>query len=316
MSTHIDDFRPQRVAILLATYQGGGNLRAQLDSYVSQTRPVDLILASDDGSTDDTREILAQFSARHPDTPLRVIDGPKQGSARNFLSLMQRVPDDIDVVAFSDQDDVWLPEKTARGLAALNAASVDLPVLYCARTWECDADLSNRRVSTPRSCPACFEHALVQNIAGGNTMMLNRAAVDLTRITAANVGHVAVHDWWAYQIITGAGGQVVYDPDPVLLYRQHPQNVIGANRGFLAKLRRLRAMLGGTLREWTTQNIAALRAARAHLSDENNLRLEQFAQARDGGLLARLRLMRDPGIFRQGRIGQLSLALALALRRL
>ena len=318
MTAQRDDITPQRVAILLATYQGGANLRAQLDSFVAQTRVPDLILASDDGSTDGTPEILKQFITLHPDIPLRILEGPQQGSARNFLSLMQQVPEDIDVVAFSDQDDVWLADKTERGLTALNAADVrqNVPVLYCARTWECDADLNNRRVSTLRSQSACFEHALVQSIAGGNTMMLNSAAVRLVGVAAAGVTDVVVHDWWVYQIITGAGGLVIYDHDPVLLYRQHAQNVIGANRGFMAKLRRLRAMFRGTLRTWTTQNIAILRDARAHLTPENNARLELFAQGRDGAIWTRLRLMRNPGIFRQGTMGQASLSVALLLRLL
>ncbi len=306
---------PLRVAILLAVYNGAEQLRAQLDSYAGQTVPPVLVLASDDGSQDASREILNAFAAEHPELNVQIVEGPRRGAAHNFLSLLRDVPRDIDVVALSDQDDVWLPDKLHRGLRALKQQAGQ-PVLYCGRTWECDADLGNRRISKLRSETPCFRHALVQNIAGGNTMMLNRAAIELTGQASREAKKVVVHDWWIYQLITGVGGLVIYDPAPLLFYRQHSRNMIGANRGLLAKIRRFKHLLSGRLRRWNTVNIRALSASEHRLTPENQTLLRLFGTGRNGSMRERIRMLRHTRVFRQGLEGRLSLYAAALLRRL
>ena len=349
---------PPRIAIVMATYDGARYLGEQLESLAAQELRPARILVGDDGSRDDTRAILADFAAAHPDMGMDVTDGPGRGAATNFMHLLRRVPDDTDLVALSDQDDVWLPDKLARAAAAL--AEVDLakttpaetgtpsalagpdaatgtqtgtqtgaapdmgpdmgpdtgPVLYCSRSWECDTTLSRRRVSRHQPRPPGFRHALVQNIAGGNTMVLNAAAWRLVRAAAAEVRRVVVHDWWIYQIVTGAGGAVIFDPEPTLLYRQHTGNVIGANRGTRAKASRMRFLLSGRYRRWTTVNLIALNASAHRFTPANRALLTALREGRRGGLFARLSMLRRTGIYRQGREGQASLLLAVLLGRL
>lgn len=305
------------VAILLATYNGASCVQKQLESYLSQTRAPDLILVSDDGSTDDTLEIIEAFRESHPEVRFHIGEGPRRGSAKNFLSLIQDTPDWVDVVALSDQDDVWLPDKLERGLSALSQASHRSEILlYCARTFECDAELNRRRLSRGITRPPAFRHALVQNIAGGNTMMLNRAALDLVRAAGREVAKLVVHDWWIYQIVTGAGGRVIFDPRPVLLYRQHGGNLIGANTGIAARLGRVRLMLSGRFRRWNTINLLALKASSHRLTPENQELIAEFEACRQARLWQRLRLLRRTGLYRQGFFGLLSLYAAALFGRL
>lgn len=306
------------IAILLATYNGAANLTEQLESFARQTHPPALILVSDDGSTDATRTILSDFAAAHPALPLTVLEGPRQGAAVNFLSLLARCPSDIDMACFSDQDDVWLETKISRAVSALTdqVGGDARPLLYCARTWECDADLSNRRLSRMPRKPPDFRNALVQNIAAGNTIMLNPAALNIAREAAAYTDEVAVHDWWIYQLMTGVGARTVFDTEPVLLYRQHHGNLIGANRGGLATLRRLRHLFTGTFQKWNDMNIAALEQSSALLTAANLEVLRHFSAGRTGGLLGRISMLRTTRVYRQGKLGQASLVLAAALGRL
>lgn len=305
------------VAVLLATYNGASCIKEQLESYLSQSRPPDLILVSDDGSTDDTLALIETFRKSHPEICLRITQGPRRGSAKNFLSLLQNTPDWIDVVALSDQDDVWLPDKLERGLTALSETSHGSEILlYCARTFECDAELNHARLSRGITRPPAFRHALVQNIAGGNTMMLNRPALDLVRAAGREVAKLVVHDWWIYQIVTGAGGRVIFDPRPVLLYRQHGGNLIGANTGIAARLRRVRLMLSGRFRRWNTINLLALKASSHRLTPENQKLLAEFEACRKAGLWQRLRLLRRTRLYRQGFFGPLSLYAAALFGRL
>lgn len=301
------------VAILLATYNGAENLDAQLRSFAEQSLPPALILISDDGSTDSTRDMIAAFAAAHPALPVQLLEGPRKGSAANFLSLLARCPAQIDMACFSDQDDVWLEDKIARAVAQFYG---EAPMLYCARTWECDADLTNRRLSRMPRKPAGFRNALVQNIAAGNTIMLNRPALELARSAAARTGEVAVHDWWIYQLMSGAGAKVIFDPEPVLLYRQHAGNLIGANRGPLASLRRLHHLYTGTFRRWNDLNIAALEQSLDNLTKENRELLDQFATGRTKGISGRIAMLRATGFYRQGTLGHASLWLAAVLGRL
>jgi glycosyltransferase involved in cell wall biosynthesis len=304
------------VTVLLATWNGAANLRAQLDSYRSQTHPPARLIVSDDGSQDDTRAILHDFAASAPGFAVDILDGPRRGGAQNFLHLLQAVPEGTDWVALSDQDDVWLPDKIARGLRMLDRVPAGQPGLVGGRSYVCNADLEERRLSPlPRRAPS-FRHALVQNFAGGNTMMLNRAGLDLARAAAAEAGRVVVHDWWLYQIIAGVGGEVVFDAAPLLLYRQHTGNQIGANSGVEAKLKRLRWMLRGRFRRWNAINLAALRASAHRFTPENRALLEDFARLQRADLIGRLTILRRLGLYRNGVQGMLSLWLAAALGRI
>ena len=305
-----------KIAILLATHNGMPDLSVQLESYVTQTLKPVRVMVSDDGSADVTRAIVTDFARAHPELGVILLAGPCRGAAANFLSLLAQVQNDIEIAALSDQDDVWLPEKLARGVAALQAAAADRPALYCGRTWECDEDLSNRRLSRRSGRRPSFAHALVQNIAGGNTMMLNRAAIHLLRSVSAARPRVVVHDWWIYQMITGAGGVVLFDEVPQVLYRQHDGNMIGANSGFAAQRRRLVMMLKGRLRRWNTINIRALERAAEHLTPANRALLARFDEGRNAGLAGRLAMLRDTGVYREGLGGQLSLYLAALMGRL
>lgn len=320
MSMHSPRSSAPRVAVLMATFNGGRHLPAQLDSFAAQSLPPAQILVSDDGSFDNTRAILNDFAAAHPRLGLELHDGPRRGAALNFLSLLRRITEDVDLVALSDQDDVWLPGKLARAAQRLAAAEAELgaatPLLYCGRSWECSETLAGRRASRDQPRPAGFRHALVQNIAGGNTMVLNQAGWHLCRAAAAEVQRIVVHDWWIYQIVTGAGGAVLFDREPQLLYRQHADNVIGANRGMKAKWHRLRFLLSGRYRRWTTVNLIALTASSHRLTAENRALLEELRQGRRRGLFGRLRMLRDTEIYRQGPEGRISLLLAVLAGRL
>jgi glycosyltransferase involved in cell wall biosynthesis len=323
LSAELPKTTAPKIAVLLASYNGGANLRAQLDSYLAQTLLPALLIVSDDGSQDDSRAVVADFAARHAELPLQLLEGPRQGAAQNFLHLLRAVPDQIDMVAFSDQDDVWLPEKLARGAAKLHAAALDAsqtPGIVLGTTLVCDSDLGHPRRSVLPKRPAGFRHALVQNIAGGNTMLLNRAATALLQACAADVQSAAqalvVHDWWVYQIITGCGGQVLFDPEPGLLYRQHSGNLIGANVGVRAKVVRLKLMILGRFQEWNGLNIRALSLSEWRFTPQNRQLLADFTALRQAGFYRRLWLLHKAGLYRQGLQGRLSLWLAAALGKI
>ncbi|MCB2092989.1 MAG: glycosyltransferase family 2 protein [Rhodobacteraceae bacterium] len=302
------------VTILMALFDGERHLRAQLDSYASQTHPAWALMVGDDGSSDAGAAIIRQFADAHRNREIRLIQGPGRGFARNFLGLLQAAGPSVPLVALSDQDDIWLPEKLARGVKALAAVENGIPALYCARTHIVAPDLTPITLSRYWARRFSFANALVQNVAAGNTIMLNRAALNIAQ--AVDPGDIAAHDWWLYQIISGAGGRIIWDDEPVLLYRQHPGNEMGRNDTPRAWVARLRQILSGGFRDWNERNIRALRAAESMLTPANRALLERFAAMRSAGLSGRLAGLFGTGIYRQTTPATVALWLAALFNRL
>jgi hypothetical protein len=135
--------------------------------------------------------------------------------------------------------------------------------------------------------PPEFRNALVQSIAGSNTMVFNGAARDLL-MTCGPATRVASHDWPLYLLTTAVGGKVIYDPLPMVRYRVHAGNVMGANTGLLDRQRRLSMLLQGPFTQWLELNLAALETFRPRMTAENRERYDLFRDLRKRGLVGRL----------------------------
>ena len=307
----------RHVVILLATYNGEACLPDQLYSFRAQIHADWSLIVSDDGSTDGSGDLIRCFARAERRREVQLIDGPRQGFAANFLHLLAQIDSDAPFAAFSDQDDSWLPGKLDTALAALEGVPVGVPAVYCGRTWICSPTLRKLRPSPRFRHRPSFRNAIVQSIGGGNTMMLNRAAVTLLQRAAAGLdGNVASHDWWAYQVVAGAGGEIIYDTDPQVLYRQHPGNVIGANHSLRGTFVRLKMLLEGRFGRWNEINLRALSAAAHMLTPASRETLRTFAAMRADPLHRRLVRAWRAGIFHQTRFGNAGLWLAVLLKRL
>ncbi|MBO4329517.1 MAG: glycosyltransferase [Rhodocyclaceae bacterium] len=301
----------QTVAILLCSFQGERWLPEQLESLRAQTHGDWTLTVSDDGSTDATAQIVRDFAARVPQ-PVRLTQGPQRGHAANFLALTASLAHAAPApyYAWCDQDDVWYPDHLARALDALRAQDAARPALYCSRTRWVSEDGQTMGLSPDWQRPAGFRHALAQCLAGGNTMVFNEAARQLLLRTGA--AEVSSHDWWLYLLVTGCGGQLVFDRTPGLDYRQHPHNLMGHNRGWRAQWARARKLLQGEYGRWVVENLHALHTrARDWLTAENARLLDAARQWQAPSLRARWQGWRQSGAYRQTALGQLGLLFAV-----
>jgi glycosyltransferase involved in cell wall biosynthesis len=303
------------VAILLCTYNGARFLGEQLDSLEAQTHQNWVVIASDDGSSDQTLEILRQYQAKWPSRKLTIRSGPQKGFCQNFLSLACDPRIRADYYAFCDHDDVWLPEKL--DVAVENISSnqkMDVPYLYCGRTKYVTEKLKPCGMSPLFVFPPSFRNALVQSIAGGNTMVFNHSAKWLLE----KVGSVDVpsHDWWMYQLVSGVEGIVFYDRKPYVLYRQHEFALVGGNNSFPAKMERVSMLLQGRFQRWNTQNIEVLKQVNHLLVKNHQEILKMFEVLRGARLKDRFRLIEVCGLYRQTRRGTLSLFLAALIKKI
>ena len=303
------------VAILMGTMNGARFLPEQLDSLEAQTHQNWVLIASDDGSTDETLKILQAYQAKWPARKLIIKEGPKEGFCANFLSMACDSNIKADYYAFCDQDDVWLAAKLAVAIQNISENQKEtLPYLYCSRTTYVNEKLKIIGHSRLFSFPRTFRNALIQSIAGGNTMVFNQATKELLE----RVGPVKhpFHDWWLYQLVTGADGVVYYDPIPQILYRQHKDSLVGGGNSVSARVERISQVLRGRFRYWCDQNILALCIAKPYITRGNQEILELFKVMRTARLKDRFRLMEVCGLYRQTWPGTISLLIAALFKKI
>ncbi|WP_046802978.1 glycosyltransferase family 2 protein [Achromobacter sp. LC458] len=305
----------QSVAILLCTYNGGTYLAEQLASFREQSHTAWKVWVSDDGSTDNTHDVLAAHREAWGADRLAVFPGPRKGFAANFMSLVCREEISADYYAMSDQDDIWHADKVERAVRWLNTVPADVPALYCTRTELVDDNGEKLGYSPLFKRPPSFANAMVQNVAGGNTMVFNDAARDLLKAAGANV-QVVAHDWWVYIVVSACGGKVFYDPTPSLLYRQHAENLIGANAGVGARLVRIGKLFQGHLKAWIDQHVIAIQPLLARLPPDNRSLFNRFTTARQRSLIPRVFGILRSGIYRQTGLGNIGLLVAAIFNRI
>ena len=292
------DARPD-IAILLSTRNGAAYLGEQLDSLLAQSHTDWQIYWRDDGSDDATPDMMRAFAGSAGAG--RVVDlndnAGHVGVTASFLSLLRRAPRGR-MVAFADQDDVWLPNKLARGIRGLADVTAGRPGLYCARQQLVSADLTPIRLSAPVRGEIGFPHSMTQNVATGCTVMLNADAACLVADAQAPAAET-LHDWWAYVLVSASGGAVVADDTPTVLYRQHARNAVGvplspAKRAWSA-LRRGPHVFMRTFRA----HMDALTAQPELLSPSAREALALISGGLHDGWSLRLRALRHPGLKRQ-----------------
>lgn len=303
------------VAILMATYNGARFLNEQLASILRQKHSAWTLFISDDGSSDKTLEIAAEMCCRGDGRRAEVFSGPQRGFSSNFLSLVCRPEIQANFYAWSDQDDIWCEDKLEVAVAWLRTIPSDTPALYCGRTEMIGESGLYVGRSTLFTRPPSFANALVQSIAGGNTMVFNNAARALLQEAGDNLVVVS-HDWWAYQLVSGAGGLVQYDPEPKVLYRQHDRNLVGANSSLGARVARMQMVFQGRFREWNERTVNALSSMQHRLTDESRSTLGHFKAARNQPLHERILGCLRAGVFRQTLLGNLGLMLAIIFRKI
>lgn len=275
---------PKHVRLLMATRDGAAYLRPQLDSLIAQTHTDWSLDVADDGSRDETRKILREYAAEYPQ--IRYFYGPGRGVAANFLFLLARAvrerPDAL--ISFTDQDDVWMPDKLTNAVRwfASQSGWHRQAMAYCCRAILTDAELNEMGTSSLPPRGASFGNALVQNILPGNATVLSpRAAAAVARtVPAAIAADVPFHDWWVYLALTGQGATIFNDEKPGLFYRQHKGNQLGHHSQLRGRWARFGLLVSGAYGEWIDRNLRALEAIQGSLTSEAMQCLGEFIVAR------------------------------------
>ncbi len=302
------------VTILMGVRDGADHLQAQLDSIAAQTHKNWRLVCSDDRSTDSSLKILQNFARLRPGQVV-LLKGPGTGFSNNYMSLIRTIPKQPVYVSFADQDDIWLPDKLQRGIECLGKAGPS-PTLYCGRQTYWFPQTGRKTASMRMNRPFTLRNALIENVAPGNTIMLNPAAANLAQQAALCTDQIFAHDWWLYLLMTATGGHVHFDNGrPTLLYRQHRGNVIGAGKGLLPQVRRKIGVLRGHFSQRIDGNLTALLSINDLLTPQARDICQNFTQARRASGLARLAALHRIAPYRQRRADTLGFWGAASLGR-
>lgn len=236
------------VKVLLATRNGAAYLREQLESIHAQTHRNWSIDVADDGSSDETLQIVREFAERvHQRVEILAYDrvGSAQGNFRRLL--IECGP--ADLYALCDQDDVWQPMKLERmAMYASPSSPVGVPTLAFSDLSVVDQSLNVMAPSFYREIRARpgvlrFGTVLVENAVPGCAMVFDRSLLDLYRQIDQPHAEAVMHDWWI-MLIAAAFGEPVYVPGSLVLYRQHSANALGSvhRSGLAFVVRKLRGI--------------------------------------------------------------------------
>lgn len=229
----------KEVAIALATYNGGKYIGEQLESLVNQTYKDFCCYIHDDGSSDDTIAVVDTYCTLYPDRFVR-LDYPSvhKGPICNFMGLLERIEEPY--IMLCDQDDIWDENKILYSLEEMRRLEADereeRPLLIFCNLEVVDEQLQTISDSFYRYIGASpvrtsLRDLFIQNCAPGCTMMINQEL----RNYAIRIDHpeeLSMHDVWL-MLIASSIGRISYMDQPLIKYRQHAANSIGAQRSTL-----------------------------------------------------------------------------------
>lgn len=233
-----------RVTVVMATYNGERHLREQIDSILAQEQVEVELYIRDDHSSDQTVTIIEEYAARYPNIRLLPQIPVQMKVTKNFYSIIRDVNfENTGFMAYSDQDDIWLPGKLSAAIQAMRDHDTDC---YASNLLMGNA---NAKIISDRSFfqrilgyfmnrksnrQTAFDHYF-EAASAGCTLVLNNKAIRYFQQRIRQIYEVlpsdASHDWSTYAITRLKGFRWYIDTHSYIIYRQHGDNAYGANLG-------------------------------------------------------------------------------------
>lgn len=223
-----------QVDIVMAVYNGEKFVKEQIDSILAQDYQNFRLLVRDDHSQDGTLEIIKNYVKAYPNKIFLLPSSGKLGVKGNFSALLEYAK--APYIMLSDQDDIWLKDKVSKSLKKMKeleaSKGLDCPLLIHADLKVVDAHLNLIDPSFWKFAhlkPAQshqLNKLLTQNVVTGCTILINRP---LLKLALPIPSETPMHDWWL-ALVASAFGYIESISEPLILYRQHGKNTLGAKK--------------------------------------------------------------------------------------
>ena len=216
----------EKIAVLMSTYNGEQFLRDQIESILNQEKVNVTLYVRDDGSSDRTVEILSSYEEQGK---LKLICGKNCGVGNSFMHLLYTSDQDFDFYAFSDQDDIWLPDKLYSALKIIKNQKI--PALYTGNQMLVNRKGEKLGLRYKEIPSTDYHQILCKNLVSGCTMVFNEELYTLLKNEKRRPSRALlqnrIHDVWV-AMVASITGIVYFDEESHILYRQHERNVVGA----------------------------------------------------------------------------------------
>lgn len=217
------------VAVLMSTYNGEKYIEEQIESILGQSGVELSLFIRDDGSTDGTLRIIERYVDANAN--VHFVRGDNLGVGNSFMQLLYGVGDAFDYYAFSDQDDVWLPDKTTQAIAFLQKE--ESPALYASNQTLVDQSMNEIGLRYTEEVNVSYRQIMCKNLIAGCTFVWNRELNNLIiqkdRRPSTQLLRNRIHDVWV-AMAASVVGDIIYDNNSYILYRQHDANVVGVKK--------------------------------------------------------------------------------------
>lgn len=218
----------KKVAVIMSTYNGEKYVEDQLESILDQTYNNIEIVIRDDGSKDNTVNIIKEYQKKYSN--IKLYEGENLGFIKSFFELLKLA--DADYYAYVDQDDVWLPSKIKLAVKSLDKLDNSKPNMAFGNSDYYDENMKFMSKG-PRNKKYSFLTALFACVTQGMTMTVNKKTRDM--IIDNMPKSCFFHDWWTYLICIGMGN-VAYDNETVVKYRRRKENATSEGQGYIRLL--------------------------------------------------------------------------------
>ena len=223
----------------MSTYNGEKYLAEQIDSILAQKDVHVELFIRDDGSSDSTRDIITKFAEKHNN--IHANFGSNIGWVKSFITALASAPG-YDYYAFSDQDDVWKPEKLSVATSAIKNVEAlrgrNVPVMWHSSLSFTDENMNVLFVKRMDKTICTLESCLTRLQGAGLAMVFNARVRELVgRVDAIGYYHTS-HDLMAMEVTYAFGGTVIFSQETYVLYRQHSNNVMHTPVTFFAQFKR------------------------------------------------------------------------------
>jgi glycosyltransferase involved in cell wall biosynthesis len=203
--------RDKRISVCMTTYNGDLYIKEQLDSILKQVDENDEILISDDGSTDNTIEIIQTYN----DTRIKLYHNSFRDVISNFEFILGKTNGEI--IFLSDQDDIWLDNKVSTSLELLKKYDLIFTNLNVFKSNIKESSL----MYSPEKNYKGLHRNFLKNHCVGATMAFKS---NLLKYAMPFPKNIEMHDMWIF-FISSIYARTFYYNEPLIYYRRHDSNV-------------------------------------------------------------------------------------------